>query len=363
MANIAVICDREFFQPFDQRVYKEVLTLKKAGHKVEIITPHKSTKTKDIEGIKVHCLTKEGIPISTAYRLIKKALQKNYDLYYCHELDPLVYSFFLRWITRKPIIWDCHEYLVPMKKELQGNLAAFLTDIAIKIAAPRVNHIVTVDNLLGRQLASLNKTTVIPNYPTLTDFPVAERIPNRKIPNLLYVGGLTEERGLKVMLKALKIVKSEIEIKLTLVGGFYNKDLERWAKDYDKKNELQIEWIGWVNYRDLAPIFSRATLGLCLLQNQARYDRAIATKIFEYLLMGVPVLTSSGHLVEELIQKAECGKAVDATNVSEVAKGIINLLRNNNLEKMGDQGADFSRGKFVWEKREANLLKIIKQMT
>ena len=79
--------------------------------------------------------------------------------------------------------------------------------------------------------------------------------------------------------------------------------------------------------------------------------------------MGVPVLTSSGHLVEELIQKAECGKAVDATNVSEVAKGIINLLRNNNLEKMGDQGADFSRGKFVWEKREANLLKIIEQMT
>ena len=49
MANIAVICDREFFQPFDQRVYKEVLTLKKAGHEIEIITPHKSTKTKEIE--------------------------------------------------------------------------------------------------------------------------------------------------------------------------------------------------------------------------------------------------------------------------------------------------------------------------
>ena len=80
MANIAVICDREFFQPFDQRVYKEVLTLKKAGHNVEIITPHNTTKTKEIEGIKVHCLTKEGVPGSTAYRLIKKALENNYDL-------------------------------------------------------------------------------------------------------------------------------------------------------------------------------------------------------------------------------------------------------------------------------------------
>ena len=363
MANIAVICDREFFQPFDQRVYKEVLTLKKAGHEIEIITPHKSTKTKEIEGIKVHCLTTRGVPMSTAYRLIKKALEKNYDLYYCHELDPLVYSFFLKWITKKPIIWDCHEYLVPMKKELQGNLAAFFTDIAIKIAAPRVNHIVTVDNLLGRQLASLNNTTVIPNYPTLTDFPITERKLDKKIPNLLYVGGLTEERGVKIMLKALKIVKSEMEIKLTLVGGFYDKNLEQWAKDYDKENELQVEWIGWVNYKNLAPIFSKANVGLCLLQNQARYDRAIATKIFEYLLMGIPVLTSKGYLVEKLIQKGQCGKVVDATNSSEVAKGIINLLKNSDLEKKGEQGFKFSRERFVWEKREANLLKIIDKLT
>ena len=143
------------------------------------------------------------MPLSTAFRLIRKALEKKYDLYYCHELDPLVYSFFLKWITKKPIVWDCHEYLVPMKKELQGNLAAILTDIAIKIAAPRVNHIITVDNLLGRQLASLNNTTVIPNYPRVSDFPDSEIRTNKDKPNLLYVGGLTEERGIKIMLKAL----------------------------------------------------------------------------------------------------------------------------------------------------------------
>tara|TARA_Y100000746_G_C15322291_1_gene374232 strand:- start:69 stop:821 length:753 start_codon:yes stop_codon:yes gene_type:complete len=249
-----------------------------------------------------------------------------------------------------------------MKKELQGNLAAILTDIAIKIAAPRVNHIITVDNLLGRQLASLNNTTVIPNYPRISDFPKSKRKTNNEIPNLLYVGGLTEERGIKIMLKALKIIKSEIEVKLTLVGGFYDKDLEKWAKEYDMKNKLDIEWMGWINYRDLAPLFSKATLGLCLLQDQARYDRAIATKIFEYLLMGVPVLTSKGYLVEKLIQKGRCGKTVDATNVLEVSEGIITLLTNGNLRNMGKQGSDFSRGKFVWEEREKNLLEVIENL-
>ena len=60
MANICVICDREFFSPFDQRVYKEVKTMVKMGHNVEIITPHKSTKQKKIHNIIVHCIDKNA---------------------------------------------------------------------------------------------------------------------------------------------------------------------------------------------------------------------------------------------------------------------------------------------------------------
>ena len=363
MANIAVICDREFFRPFDQRVYKEVLTLKRAGHNVEIITPHDSNIMKEIEGISVHCVTTNGPPISTAYRIIKKAIAKNYDLYYCHELDPLLYSFVLRWLTNKPIIWDCHEYLVPMKRELQGNLSAMFTDIGIKIAAPRINHIITVDNLLGKQLTKLNKVTVVPNYPTINDFPVLEKRLEKEKPNFLYVGGLTIERGIKIMIKAFSIVKKQIDSKLTLVGGFYDKTLEKWAKEFDKENKLEIEWKGWVNYRELSPIFSKASIGLCLLQDQERYDRAIATKIFEYLIMGVPVLTSKGYLVEKLIEKGRCGKTVDATKVKEVVSGMINLIERSDLEKLGNNGLKYSRKKFIWEKREKNLLKVVDSLT
>ncbi len=362
MANIAVICDREFFRPFDQRVYKEVITLKNAGHEIEIITPHNSTKVKNIEGIKVHCLTTSGLPGTTAYRLLKMALKKDYDLYYCHELDPLIYSFFLKWITNKPIIWDCHEYLVPMKKELQGNLAAFFTDIAIKIASPRVNHIVTVDNLLGEQLSRFNNVTVIPNYPTVDDFPLLDKKRIIEQPNLLYVGGLTEERGLRVMIKAFKIIKSHLDAKLTLVGGFYDEKLEKWAKDFDEKNKLGIDWCGWVNYQDLAPYYSNASIGLCLLQNQERYDRAIATKIYEYLIMGIPVLSSNGYLVENLIERGRCGKAVDATKVQDVAEGIIELLNDDKLNLRSENYINYARRKFVWERREEKLLKVVNEL-
>jgi len=359
VAKIAVICDREFFSPFDQRVYKEVISLKKNGHDIEIITPHKRTEIREFEGIKVHCLTTSGPPISTAYRLIKRALKKEYDLYYCHELDPLIYSLILKWYTKKPIIWDCHEYLVPMKKELQGNLSAVMTEISMKIAARRVEHIITVDNVLGRQLASMNHVTVVPNYPTINDFPLMKRKKNLKKPNLLYVGGFTIMRGFKIMIEAFHEVKKQFNVELTLVGGFYDKELEKWAKDFDKKNNLEINWLGWINYRDLAPIFSNASLGLCLLQNQERYNRAIATKIFEYMIMGVPVLASKGHFVDRLIQRGKCGKTVNGNSVEEVVNGINDLLETQELEKLGINGQKFSREKFIWEKQEKKLVDIV----
>ena len=358
MANIAIICDREFFNPFDQRVYKEVVSMKNAGHNIEILTPHTSTEIRELEGMKIRCFSTNGPPGIVAYRLIKQALKGNYDLFYCHEFDPLVYSLVLKTFTKKPVIWDCHEYLIPMKRELQGNLAAALTEIVMKIAAPRVDHIVTVDNLLGRQLSKFGKVTVIPNYPTLIDFPENGKIPKEK-PNLLYVGGLTHKRGAKVMLEAFNLVKKELDLSLTIAGGFYDSELEKWAYNFDKENNLNINWLGWVNYRDLAPIFSEASIGLCLLQNQKRYRNAISTKIFEYLIMGVPVIASKGPLLENLVKKGNCGICIDSENSELISRKIIELVNSNEYDEMGKSGKRFTRNKFIWEAREDNLLNLI----
>ena len=146
----------------------------KNGHNVEIITPHEITENKEIDNIVVHCIGTKGPLGFTALKILRKALQKKYDLFYCHELDPLVYSWILKKITKTPIIWDCHEYLVPMKRELQGNFSALLTKIAINFAAPKTDHIITVDNTLGKQLSRFGPVTVIPNYPTILDFPLSK---------------------------------------------------------------------------------------------------------------------------------------------------------------------------------------------
>lgn len=340
--------------------------MKNAGHNVEILTPHSSSEIKELEEIKVKCFSTRGPPGLVAFRLIKEALIGKYDLFYCHELDPLLYSLILKRLTKKPILWDCHEYLIPMKKELQGNLAAVLTEIGLKIAAPRVNHIVTVDNFLALELARWRPVTVIPNYPTINNFSKSKDLKPKEKPNLLYVGGLTRKRGLKIMLKAFKIAKESLDLSFTIVGGFDDKKLEKWALDYDKENGLEIKWLGWVHYTELAPIITKASLGLSLLQpvgKRPRYSRAIPTKVFEYLTMGVPILTSKGPLLEKITKKGKCGVCVDPTDINQISEKIIQLVEKNELTEMGRRGKEFVTGKFVWEAREKNLLKIIDKLT
>ena len=57
-----------------------------------------------------------------------------------------------------------------------------------------------------------------------------------------------------------------------------------------------------------------------------------------------------------------CIRDRDATNVLEVAEGIMTLLTDENLGNMGKQGSTFSREKFVWEKRENTLVEVIENL-
>ena len=368
MAKIGIICDREFLDPIDQRVYKSAVTMAEAGYEVEILTPHHTTQKTSINNIIIRCFSTKGPPGMVSFRLIKEALNGNYDLYYCHEFDPLLYGFLLKKLTRKPIIWDCHEYLIPMKRELQGNLAATFAGIVLEIVAPRLDHIITVDNDLGRQLSKYNKVTVLPNYPNLKYFDSSLNKNIKSKNEIIYVGSLTRKRGLKIMLQTMKLVREEKDIKLTIVGGFEDSELERWAMEYDKKHNLCTNWKGWVEYTQLAPLISKANLGLSLLQNDTgkiedRYGRGFPTKVFEYLMMKTPLICHNNPDVEKILNLGKCGKCVDPSDIEEIANCIIQLFEDGKLEEMGENGRKFVIDKFTWERNETELVKIIKKLT
>jgi len=338
--------------------------MKKEGHRIEIITPHESTGIKEFEGIKVHCIGTRGPPGMVALKIIKKALKTDYDLFYCHELDPILYSIVLKRITRKPVVWDCHEYIVPMKKiELQERLSAVFAQIGISICAPRADHIITVDNRLAKTLSKFGKVTVIPNYPRLSDFNELATSKKNNQFVALYVGSLTERRGIKIILEAIRRLKERSDITLRVAGGFYDQKLKKWAHKYDSENGLNIEWLGWVDYRELAPVIADSDCGLFVNQPGPRFLKGLPTKIFEYMIMGLPVVSATGPLLNSLINGKNLGITIDSTSPESLADGIATLMENRNLQEMGKRARDTVKKNYCWEAKEDKLLEIIDKLT
>ena len=169
-------------------------------------------------------------------------------------------------------------------------------------------------------------------------------------------------KELKKMMKAYKVVKDNFEAELTVIGGFYDIRLEKWAKNYDSQNKLNINWKGWIKYTELAPHFSKADLGLCILQDSERYMKAIATKVYEYIIMGLPVVTSKGHMSDRLVKEEKYGISVDSSDENEIADGILTLLNQNTINAISKENIQYSRTKYVWERREGKINKVIKKL-
>jgi glycosyltransferase involved in cell wall biosynthesis len=245
--------------------------------------------------------------------------------------------------------------MVPMKRELQGPLAAQLTALALEVAAPRASAIVTVDNRLGRRLARYGRILVLPNYPRLANFPSVSSSRPDGPPVMLYVGSLTERRGILVMLEALRLLRKSFDVRLMIAGGFYDDNLEQKCHAFDREHDLQVEWLGWVDHRELAGVVSQASLGLSLLQPTERYLKGLPTKIFEYLIMGLPVLSARGPLLDRLIALSAAGLSIDSTSPATVAAGMRELLSRDDLATMASKGQHIARKLFTWDARQGKL--------
>ncbi len=357
VARIGVICDREFLEPFDPRVWKEAKTLLEAGHEVEVITPHHETTVEELDGIRVICCRVNRFPFTTALRLFRAALRGGYDLLHCHEVDPLAYSLLLRPLTGRPVVWDCHEYYASMKRELQGPLAGALVQLLLSIAVPRTDGVVTVDRKLVRLLSRWKTAISLPNYPRTADFITDPLASSDEIPRIIYAGSLTASRGIRKTLRAFRRLSVRIEAELLIAGGFHaDRDLEAWCRDYCDRHGLRVEWLGWVDHRKLVKVLQRCQVGLSLLQPVPRYERAMPTKIFEYMLCGLPVLATQSPVLRKFIDRTGCGTTVDSTNPDAIATAMEALLESPDRQAMARRGQRIAKRCLTWEVRQDKLL-------
>lgn len=141
------------------------------------------------------------------------------------------------------------------------------------------------------------------------------------VPLVIYVGRLHTGKGLDVLLKAWKkVIEEFVSARLLLIGdGIIREVLILQSREL--KIEESVFFIGSSNevnkYLQLSNIFVLPSL-----------SEGMSNALLEAMSCGVPVVTTNIGGTNEIIINNENGILVEVNNVSQLAEGIVKLLKN-----------------------------------
>jgi glycosyltransferase involved in cell wall biosynthesis len=179
---------------------------------------------------------------------------------------------------------------------------------------------------------------------------------------LVYVGSVRKDRGRDVMLEALALANSKNTIAhLTIVGA--SEEQSEYCHEYVKK--LGIENSVRIHCRvpghAIPKYFRNADAGLCIWEDQPWYRFNPPTKLFEYLVAGLPVLASNIRTHTHYVQDGVNGLIFEYNSI-DLAKAILRLWgMREELASMKIRTKE-SSGKYLWRTIEPEFLGAIEEI-
>lgn len=341
---------------------KECLSLKKAGNEVHLIaTAEKNMKYKGIQihSVKPKIQSRIKRIMSSTNRFYEKALEIDADIYHFH--DPELIPLGKKLIKKgKKVIYDVHED-VPrqiMTKSWIPNVfrkkVSQIFEIYENHSIKKFTGIITSTPHIRDRFSKKNKNvTDIKNYPLLNELYVQDsEISIDKKNHIVYVGGISEKRGIFTMLKAVENLK---ETTLMLAGSFSNQEVYETAKEM--KEWSSVDYKGFVGREEIKKILNQSRIGLTVLHPMQSYKESLPIKMFEYMAVGLPVVASNFPLWEQIINNSHSGIIVNPESPEEIAKAIKWLLDNpKEANEMGIRGRMAVEREYNWEAESIRLI-------
>ena len=366
----------------DSRVMHEATALIKAEFEVSIVDVEDNRKRaveENIGGVRVKHIIMPSWYTSRHFQpwffikavqmfiqSILRLIQTSADVYHAHDMKALPACYVAACIRRKPLIFDAHE-LPPEESSivfwrgLDRVLRYFLAWIA-----PRCAGVITVSLPIAQEILKRynpREVTLIRNMPPYRSTVNSDRLrqylglgPDVRI--ALYQGGIQGNRGLDRLVYAAPFLMSNIVIVLmgTAVGTT-QADLEALIAREGVTESVKI--LPPVPYDELLEWTASADIGLNILPTD--YSLSIKwclpNKLFEYLMAGLPVLTSELEAVVDVIKTYDVGQVLPSLAPKDIGEAINRMLADTaGLARQHINALDAARNEFFWEKESLRLI-------
>jgi len=363
-------------RPFDVRVFhREAHTLAAAGHQVTLLA-HADFVEEIREGVVIKGIKR---PHNRFFRLLSvfkfawRCLREKPDVYHFHDLELLPLGLLLKWLTRKRIIYDCHEnypeaayerawypdWLKPLVAKLIGFIEPFI--------ARRLDCVIcVVPDQQERFKAHRCRTLLVRNLPQLEIFESAFQQHLPKVDRLIYLGGLTLVRGARVLADIMaELIKTHPHIKLLCLGPFNEPHVEAEVKQYVQERGLQeaIEYIRFVPHEQVPAYLAQSRIGLIPWQvNEQMLRMVFPNKVFEYMACGLPIVASDLPSLRYIFGRSQSGALVRPDDPQAHAQAIRELLDHpDKAKELGDLGRKFVYEQLNWRIESEKLLRLYRQ--
>lgn len=291
------------------------------------------------------------------------ALRSSVDLFQIHDPDLIPAGLILKLFSRR-VIYDVHDdYEASLKDRFRGkgwkaNLVPALWWWFERNASRAFDGVVVADRHLAAKFEHCFPV-VLGNYPRL-DFTPAARAENEETFNLIYVGGVSRERGLGIALDALRLLPYD-DVRLHIIGACRDGDLMSALR-----GEPRVVLHGRVPWTELHRYYIKAHVGLALyqpLESFLYYPGENAVKILEYMAAGIPVLCSNFPGLRVFVGDTGCGLLAQPDDAQDVACKIAALRQNVSLRRtMGETGRRLFEAEYNWEGNQGRLVELYERI-
>lgn len=289
-------------------------------------------------------------------RLFFFYLFNHVDVILANDLDTLVAAGAISKIKSIKIIYDSHELFTEVP-ELENSprkkgIWLKLEKTFIKCAQLSYTVCESIAEFYNKKY-DINMQ-VIRNLPFRRDFPDDYLVRPK---NLIYQGALNKDRGIDLMISAMKYING---YNLIIAG---KGDLENDLKELVKIHNLdeKVVFTGNLNFDELFELTKSARIGFSLEQgNSLNYKYSLPNKIFDYIQAGVPVICSNLPEMRNIIDKYGCGMSVSPKNAQEFASFINELLNDDYKLISFHKNCEIAAETLNWENEEKELERIVK---
>lgn len=227
-----------------------------------------------------------------------------------------------------------------------------------------VDGVVCISDYIGKRAQDRCPGIPILNIPILADVGEFDGVAAARdeAPYVMYCGNLTYQETLEFVLQAFsKVVGQGVKHNLLIAGSSWSGDFQRRFEALVQEKGLQgrVRLLGYISRESLLSYYMGAAALLIPLFDDIVSAARFPTKISEYLLSGVPVVTTCVGEVGKIIKDGDNGFVSKPNDVSDYAFAIGRAIGCAGRGEVGEKGRELALAMFDYQAYGERLARFI----